>query len=351
MFYKERGLYIQSSLRCIYIFTIGDIIIIAGIEMREFFMKNMKKRYYYICLLIFCITSLAGCADDETDTKDTEVSEATYNVESGFLEYNGVNYEIDGENTTVAGHYDFDITDINIPDVIAYEGKDYPVTKVVQNAFESDSDVTSFTAGSNLEEIEDSAFYSCDELKTLDLADSVKKLGKDSFSGCSVLSEIKGVNALTSIADNAFAFCSSLESVTIPKSIENMGIGVFSECEMLKHCELEEGLAFIGEGAFTNCSVLSEVKLPDTITAINAEAFWGCMELESLELPESVVVIGEKAFYDTAIKSLKLPSGITGISFEMLDGMSELESIEVPESKADSYKDQFGELGIEIKVY
>ena len=75
------------------------------------------------------------------------------------------------------------------------------------------------------------------------------------------------------------------------------------------------------------------------------------MALESLELPESLIVISERAFYDTGIKTLKLPTSITGISFEMLDGMSELESIEVPESKVDLYKEQFDELGIEIKIY
>lgn len=40
------------------------------------------------------------------------------------------------------------------------------MTKVAKNAFESDSDVVTFTAGANLEEIEESAFYYCDELKT-----------------------------------------------------------------------------------------------------------------------------------------------------------------------------------------
>lgn len=155
---------------------------------------------------MFCITSLAGCANDEKETETVEEIEATYNIESGFLEYDGVNYEIDGESTTAVGHYDFDITNINIPDAIHYEDKDYPVTKIAKNAFETDSDIVSFTAGSNLEEIEESAFYSCDELKTIDLSDSVKRLGKDSFGGCSMLSEIKGVNALTSISDNAFAF-------------------------------------------------------------------------------------------------------------------------------------------------
>lgn len=311
--------------------------------------KNfMKKKYYYIGLLIFCITSLAGCANSE---KDTGALEVTYNIDSGFLEGEGVNYQIDGENVTVTGYYDFDTENINIPDAIRYENKDYPVTKVAKNAFESDSGIKSFTAGANLQEIEESAFYFCDELKTVDLADSVKILGKDAFGGCSALSEVKGVNALTSILDNAFAFCSSLTSFTLPKSLETMGLGVFSECDALKSCEFEEGLKFIGEGAFTNCTALSDIKLPSTIATINAEAFWGCTAIKSLDLPESLVVIGENAFYDTGVKTLKLPTGITGISFEMLDGMSDLESIEVPEAKLDLYEAQFKDLGIEIKVY
>lgn len=308
----------------------------------------MKKKYCYIVFLVLCITIITGCAKEG---KEEGALKVEYNIESGLLEGGGISYQIDGDNATVTGHYDLDMENIKIPDSINYENKDYPVTKIATSAFESDLSLVNFTAGANLTEIGDSAFYSCDTLKSADLAGCVQMLGTDAFGSCSVLAEVKGAGALKSISDKAFAACYELGSITIPKSIENIGSEVFADCESLKECNFEEGLSFIGEGMFTNCVSLTGISLPDSITTINAEAFWGCTAIDSLELPEGLAVIGERAFYDTAVKSLKLPGSITSVKFEMLDGMEELGKIIVPASKEAAYKEEFGEYGVEIEVY
>ena len=311
----------------------------------------MKRKSYIICLLFLSvIISLAGCTKENSGKSKNSVN-VKYNVDTGFLEAEGVSYQIDNNNAAVAGHYDLDIENLNIPDKINYENKDYPVTKVISSAFESDLSLVNFTAGSNITEIEDSAFYSCDTLETVNLGNTVKKTGEDAFGSCSNLREIKGVGTLTSISDHAFSNCYSLEYFFISKTIESMGTEIFSDCEALKECKLEEGLSFIGQGMFTNCGNLSEVSLPKSITTINEEAFWGCSSITDIELPEKLVVIGDRAFYDTGIKTLKLPEGITGIKFNMLDGTNDLESIIVPSSKEDIYKEEFEDYGIDINVY
>ena len=310
----------------------------------------MRRRNYYICLLILYIACFTGCAKEENNT-GTNTIQVTYNVDTGFLEAGGVSYQIDDKNAVVTGHCDLDAENIEIPDKINYENKDYPVTKVISSAFESDLSLVNFTAGSNITEIEDSAFYSCDTLETVNLGNTVKKIGEDAFGSCSNLREIKGVGALTSISNHAFSNCYSLEYFFISKTIESMGTEIFSDCEALKECKLEEGLSFIGQGMFTNCGNLSEISLPKSITTINEEAFWGCSSITDIGLPEKLVVIGDRAFYDTGIKTLKLPEGITGIKFNMLDGTNDLESITVPSSKEDIYKEEFEDYGIDINVY
>lgn len=310
----------------------------------------MRIKYYYICLLILCTACFAGCAKEDDNT-DTNTIQVTYNIDTGFLEAGGVSYQIDDKNATVAGHSDLEIENIEIPDKISYEDKDYPVTKVMSSAFESDLSLVNFTAGSNITEIEDSAFYSCDTLETVNLNNTVKKIGEDAFGSCSNLKEVKGVGALTSISSHVFSNCYSLEYFFVSKTVESMGTEIFSDCEALKECKLEEGLSFIGQGMFTNCENLSEVSLPESITIINEEAFWGCSSVIDIELPEKLIVIGDRAFYDTGIKTLKLPEGITGIKFDMLDGINDLESITVPSSKEDVYKEEFEDYGIDINVY
>ena len=312
----------------------------------------MKKICYYICLLILCIAGLAGCAKGENDKNiNTDAVKVIYNIDTGFLEADGVSYQIDDKNAAVAGHCDLDIEDLKIPDKINYENKDYPVTKIINSAFESDLSIVNFTAGSNIIEIEDSAFYSCDTLEKIDLSNSVQKIGTDAFGSCSNLKEVKGVGALASISEHAFSNCYSLEYFFISKTVENMGTEIFSDCEALKECKLEEGLGFIGQGRFTNCINLTDIELPQSITTINEEAFWGCSSITDIELPEKLIVIGDRAFYDTGIKMLKLPEGITSVKFDMLDGIGDLESITVPSSKEDLYKEQFEEYGIDIKTY
>jgi len=229
----------------------------------------MKRKSYIICLLFLSVmVSLAGCTKENSGKSKNSVK-VKYNVDTGFLEADGVSYQIDNNNAAVAGHCDLDIENLNIPDKINYENKDYPVTKIISSAFESDLSLISFTAGSNITEIEDNAFYSCDTLETVNLNNTVQKIGKDAFGGCSLLKEVKGVGALTSISEHAFSNCYSLEYFFISKTVESMGTEIFSDCEALKECKLEEGLSFIGQGMFTNCVNLSEVSLPKSITTIN----------------------------------------------------------------------------------
>ena len=124
----------------------------------------MKRKYYYI-LLLLCIFNFTGCTNEKEDVS-TDALKVTYNIDSGFLEGEGVSYQIDDNNAVVAGHSDMDIENIVIPDKINYENKDYPVIKIASSAFESDTSLVSLTTGVNIIEIEESAFYSCDTLET-----------------------------------------------------------------------------------------------------------------------------------------------------------------------------------------
>lgn len=97
----------------------------------------MKRKYYYICLLILCIICFEGCAKEDNNNNNagndigTNIVQVTYNLDTGFLEADGVSYQIDNNNAAVAGHCDLDIENLNIPDKINYENKDYPVTKII----------------------------------------------------------------------------------------------------------------------------------------------------------------------------------------------------------------------------
>ena len=63
------------------------------------------------------------------------------------------------------------------------------------------------------------------------------------------------------IADSAFYRSEDLRSVTIPSSIKRIGTGAFADCEKLNTLRFEKGGACtIAESAFQGCVLLSKVE-------------------------------------------------------------------------------------------
>ena len=73
----------------------------------------------------------------------------------------------------------------------------------------------------NLEIIDDSAFYNCSALTTIDFTDAtqLKFIKKSTFMNCSNLNQIKLPPNLEIISERAFSGCDSLKQVDIPLSL------------------------------------------------------------------------------------------------------------------------------------
>ena len=134
--------------------------------------------------------------------------------------------------------------------------------------------IPDFIEGCPVTEIRDNAFYNCGSLISVELPDTLMKIGHHSFYACN-----------------------SLESVALPEGLEQLGAGCFCGCTAMKYAEIPESLVELPDSCFRACSSLSEITLPDKLESIGQLCFAGCIELKSAELPESLGVIGEKAFY------------------------------------------------------
>lgn len=208
----------------------------------------MKRVISMVLAGVLCIgsaTVFAGCGCSRTPDKPGYTVEATKpDMEGGDFGYYVIN-----KNELMITEYKGTEKDVVIPETY----NNYTVTTIGSFVF-NDSDITSVTIPDTVTEIQDYAFGSCKQLKSVKLSANLKKLGSD-----------------------VFFFCSSLESIEIPASIEDLGIYTFT-ASGLKSVTIPESetLTKIGGYVFYQCPNLTEVNLPATIKEIDKRAFSDC---------------------------------------------------------------------------
>ncbi|MCR5816575.1 MAG: leucine-rich repeat protein, partial [Ruminococcus sp.] len=121
-------------------------------------------------------------------------------------------------------------------------------------------------------QIDNDSFWRCESLKTIDIPESVRKIGANAFE------------------QTAF------ESITIPKNVTEIGIGAFWNCTKLKTIDVPASVKTIKYYCFYDCSGLSSVTLHEGLETIELETFIGCKKLKSITIPKSVTTIGKYAY-------------------------------------------------------
>lgn len=80
-----------------------------------------------------------------------------------------------------------------------------------------------------LDEIGEKAFFSCANLSSIVIPNSVTEIGNEAFYDCRSLESVTIPNSVTTIGDYAFFGCTSLANVTIPNSVTEIGWNAFSD--------------------------------------------------------------------------------------------------------------------------
>ncbi len=172
-----------------------------------------------------------------------------------------------------------------------------------------------------------------DNITSLELPNTLTKIGKGAFSELNNLKSGTIPSSVTSIGDYAFADCSALTNITIPNSVTSIGNSAFSGCSSLTSITIPNNIASIGSGTFYNCTSLESVIIPNSVTSIKSSAFGGCSSLTNIAIPNSVTSIGSLAFHDcTSLESVTIPEGVTSIMEGTFLGCSSLKNITIPSS-------------------
>ena len=124
----------------------------------------------------------------------------------------------------------------------------------------------------------------------------VTKIGDQAFISNKNITFVEVPDGVTGIYWQAFAYCSNLTTVVLPQSLTTIGSDVFTYCSALSSITLPAELESIGEYAFQDCHALTEMIIPEGVTQIPEGAFWCCYALKEVTLPVSVTYIDYRAF-------------------------------------------------------
>ena len=256
-------------------------------------MQIMKKKNCF-CLLFVAFLLLKGtCAyaqrvfiDSVYYTLDNTAMTAQIAVQS---------------NNTAVG-------DIVINDTVTYEGANYAVTSMADDAFADCNQLTSIVLPLTLRNLGSAAFLRCTNLTSCIIPDStITEIPFEAFWKAGLI-EFRVPEGVTYIEQRSFEQMPNLQRVHLANSVKSLTSWSFYILPALQDPIYNDSLFVLMpdsyQGAYT---------IPAGIQVIYKSAFYGCTKITSLTIPEGVKRIehyGLMFSLNAVIKTLHLPASL-----------------------------------------
>ncbi len=264
-------------------------------------------------------------------------------VEIDGIYYNLISKVKTAEVTKNPSYY---FGDIIIPESVSYDGVEYRVTIIRENAFSGSYGLRSVNIPKSVTTIGNGGFYGCSNMTSVIIPNSVTTIGTWAFS-CSGLTSIILPNSVISIGISSFSGCKDLNTVIIPNSVTDIGDSAFSNCTGLTSVTIGNSVTIIGGAAFSGCSSLTTVSIGKSVTTIGGSAFQNCTCLANVNIPNSVTSIYSLAFEGcSSLKTITIGSGVTQISDKAFASCPELSDVycyaeNVPSTSSDAFEGSY----------
>lgn len=181
---------------------------------------------------------------------------------------------------------------------------EYTITDVGTHIFYGCTALTGASLLGAFDEFPAYTFYGCSALKearTVAYKAEYERIGAYAFSHSGILSH-SFTTKLKEIGDYAFENTSlgcndyTRYTIDLPESLEKIGKGAFRYCSGIYHITLPSKITEISDSAFCY-SGLQEVKIPVNVKRIGKYAFAWSSGLANIIIPDGVEEIGDYAFW------------------------------------------------------
>ena len=179
-----------------------------------------------------------------------------------------------------------------------------------------------------VEYIGERAFQNCENLITVQMANSVKEIEYQAFYHCEKLQNITLSDNIKVLKSHTFSDCTSLTKIELPKNLEEIEVRAFFKCN-LKEITLPKNLEKMGNDVFGQNKNLSIIKIAEGNEIFEFDETRGMLIQKNNELKEKDIVF----MTDNALKSnttLDVPEGVTGIEV-VLDSYN-IQTVKLPSS-------------------
>lgn len=242
--------------------------------------------------------------------------------------------KINLKNVKTIGDYAFYNTYIRTADLSS-------VQTIGKYAF-SKSNIEKLVAN-NCETIGDYAFASCLSLEYVET--TAKTIGRSAFTKDAKIKAIK-LSDVVSIEQSAFFCCEGIKSINLPKSLETILNNAFYGCRALQSVKIEDGAdVYIFVDAFASCENLTLMYIPASFTEFDD----GCM-LDSQGIKNVYIITPSGSCAEQYAKDYGLNytnnTGSVTVTFDAGDGKCEIANAtytvgdsygELPDCKSDNY--------------